>query len=92
MIDLRVIEGGKASPPKKFSCAEMHPDDGVGFYISMHTGEVVMTPAGAQVCDTVIGWHVDDRAVAQAFVDAMNDRYERDMAEIAAEDLRLGIS
>lgn len=92
MAGLTLIHGGKGHPQTKFYVSELHPDDGEGFQLCMVTGEMGRLDDGSiSRLDTPLGWRVDDRAVADAFCDAMNATYERDMAELASEDARLGI-
>ena len=93
MVDLTVIQGGKGPPEKKFYVSPLDPDvDGDGFQICMITGEMGRLSDGSiSRLDTPVGWVVDDGAVAEAFCAAMNVRYERDMAEIDADDRRYGL-
>lgn len=92
MVDLTVIHGGKNHPQTKFYVATNHEDDGGGFHLCMITGEMGRLDDGSiSRLDTPLGWAVDDKAAADAFCAAMNERYERDMAEMDADDRRYGL-
>lgn len=91
MVCLTLIHGGKNHPQTKYYVAELHEDDGEGFQLCMVTGEMGRLDNGSiSRLDTPLGWVVDDKAAADVFCAAMNERYERDMAGMDEDDRRLG--
>ena len=85
-MPLCVIQGGPEPEPPPFYVSQVHEDDGLpGFQVCWRTGHVGRVQENGvvrtEVLDQCVGWCVNDKAVAEAFVAAMNERYAQDFKD-----------